>query len=308
MENNLLGEISEFILLPKDRVDHIIRSAPHRYKVYQIPKRSGKGTRTIAQPAREVKRLQVWVMSNIFPGFPIHESAKAYVKGKNIKNNAEPHAINPFMLKLDFKNFFPSIKGMDFLNYLETLNKINLSEPDRKRLVRILFWAPKGINDLRLSIGAPSSPYVSNAIMYQFDEKITNFCSLKEISYTRYADDMSFSMAYKELRGITLSKVREVLAELSFPKLTLNEQKTVFGSKAHRRIITGLILSNEGLVSLGRNRKRQISAKIHHFLNGKLPDSDRARLRGTLAFAKDVEPDFINKLKKKYGSSFLKDI
>ena len=305
---SLLGKMSSDLLLPKERLDYLIRSAPYRYKVYQVPKRSGTGLRTIAQPAKEVKKLQYWVINNIYPNLPIHPSATAYVSGKNILINSEKHADKPYLLKLDFKDFFPSIKGDDFMQYSQNNANLPLIETDLQRLVRLLFWLPKRNNDFQLSIGAPSSPFLSNAILYSFDSEVSGYCSENSIAYTRYADDMSFSMHNKKMRGEVLQKVQSVLATQPFPSLQLNNKKTVFGSKAHRRMVTGLILSNDGTVSLGRARKRRIRAQIHHLIQDKLNDKEKSKLRGMLAFVHDIEPDFIERMVKKYGQEVIRNL
>ncbi len=307
MTSKLLSIMSKDLLLQKEGLDYLIRSSPHRYKVYQVPKRSRSGMRTIAQPAKEVKRLQYWVIHNILSFLEIHPSAIGYVHGKNIRNNSEPHANNPYLLKLDFKDFFPSIKGKDFLNYAENKN-LEFDEYDLKRLVKILFWLPKDQSVLQLSIGAPSSPYLSNLIMHTFDSEISQFCLQERVSYTRYADDMTFSMQKKNLRGLVLQKVFELLRHLSFPQLEINARKTVFGSKAHRRMVTGLILTNNGTISLGRKRKRLLRAQIHHFTNGKLSDKERSKLRGMLSFVRNIEPDFIRRMELKYGHKTINSI
>ncbi len=315
MSPSLLNKISLDLLLPKDRLDYLIRSAPYRYKVYPIPKRSGTGIRIIAQPAKEIKRFQYWVIAHVFQLLSVHPAATAYTAGKNIRLNADPHAGSPYLLKLDFKDFFPSIKGQHFLQYAYENDGFGFEESDLERLVRILFWCPKSQKQLpksqqqlQLSIGAPSSPFLSNAIMYRFDNEITNFCARFDIAYTRYADDMTFSMHDKTMRGSTLSKVLEVLNELPFPRLQINDTKTIFGSKAHRRMVTGLILSNEGNVSLGHDRKRLLRAQIHHFVTGKLSDSKRIKLRGMLAFARDVEPEFVERMENRYGTEPIRSI
>ena len=306
MPTSMLGKMSSDLLIPKAKLDYLIRSAPYRYKVYQISKRSGTGFRTIAQPAKEVKKIQYWVIKNIFPSFPVHQSAYAYITGKNIFKNAEAHSDKPYLLKLYFKNFFPSIKGDDFFKYSQINNALSLSETDLHRLGRILFWLPKRNNDFQLSIGAPSSPCLSNTIMFEFDSHIFNYCSENNISYTRYADDLAFSMHDMKMRGEVLKKVENVLASQAFPILKLNDRKTVFGSKAHRRLVTGLILTNNGNVSLGRNRKRRIRAQIHHLLQSKLSDEEKNNLRGMLAFARDVEPEFVERMENKYGKQAIR--
>lgn len=308
MPTSILGKMSADLLVPKEKLDYLIRSAPYRYKVYQIPKRSGSGLRTIAQPAKEVKKLQYWVIKNIFPSFHIHPAATAYMTGKNILNNSEVHADKPYLLKLDFKDFFPSIKGNDFWKYSQSNEALSLSEADLHKLIRLLFWLPERNKDFQLSIGAPSSPFLSNAIMYRFDSEMFRYSSEKNISYTRYADDMAFSMDDMKMRGEVLKKVEAVLASQTFPVLKLNNRKTVFGSKAHRRMVTGLILANNGTVSLGRERKRRIRAQIHHYINGRLSEEERFSLRGMLSFARDVEPDFADRMQTKYGPKIINEI
>jgi len=85
---------------------HIITSAPRRYKIYEIPKRNG-GTRVIAQPARDLKILQRYLLDTKLHQFPVHPAATAYVQRKNIAFNASLHTESSFILKLDFQNFFP---------------------------------------------------------------------------------------------------------------------------------------------------------------------------------------------------------
>ena len=307
MSGPLLDIMSDALLLPKVRLDYLIRSASHRYKVYSVPKRSGRGVRVIAQPAKEIKRLQYWVMKELFPAFAVHPAAAAYVKGKNILQNAQAHAANPYLLKLDFKDFFPSIKGDDFVAYMRSIGS-ELSPDDVERLKLLLLWRPKGEVSLQLSIGAPSSPHLSNAIMFNFDSKTQAYCQSVGVSYTRYADDLTFSMREKSLRGAVLNEVSHIVAELPFPHLQINEDKTIYGSKAHRRTVTGLTLANDGAVSMGRNRKRLIRAKIHHFASGSLTTDQKDELRGILAFAKNVEPDFIRRMEHKYGAEVFRSI
>jgi RNA-directed DNA polymerase len=297
----LADRIADDLLLPMEMLQYLVRSAPHRYRVYRIPKHSGSGFRTIAQPAREVRMLQYWVMKNIFPELPVHSAATAYCAGKNIRDNCAPHAANPYLLKLDFRNFFPSIKAGDFIQYAAEARHLPFDPPELRMLACILFRRPKGKKEMVLSVGAPSSPYLSNALLYGFDDEMSRYCESRGIVYTRYADDMAFSMQDKAKRLEVLHKVRDVLKQMPFPRLTLNDRKTVFASKAHRRSITGLTLANDGRISLGRERKRQISAQLHHFVNGKLPQEERGKLRGLLSYVKDIEPAFFTRMAEKYG-------
>jgi hypothetical protein len=108
---------NDLALPPKDLL-YRVKSAPYRYKVYEIAKKAPGKTRTIAQPAKELKPLQYWVMKNVLSKFPIHSAAFAYRKGRNILDNAIPHASHRYLCKLDFRNFFPSIKATDFERFM----------------------------------------------------------------------------------------------------------------------------------------------------------------------------------------------
>ena len=118
-----------------------------------------------------------------------------------------------------------------------------------------------------------------------------------------YADDLTFSTNVPHVLNECRIYVCNVLKEMESPKLKLNDKKTVFTSKKHNRRVTGLVLSNDGVVSLGREKKRLIRSQIHYFQNGKLCDKEIYQLRGHLAYALDVEKDFVNRMEKKYGQT-----
>ena len=117
--SDLTARIASDLLMPHSYALRVIRSAPHRYKTYPIEKRGGKGVRIIAQPAREVKRIQYWVLENVLATLPVHPAATAYETGSTILANAKIHAPNPYLLKLDFADFFPSITANDFCRFAE---------------------------------------------------------------------------------------------------------------------------------------------------------------------------------------------
>src|SRR5882724_8852090 len=106
---SLLDELTVSIGLAVPDLLRIIVTAPKRYKVYTIPKRNG-GVRIIAQPSRELKVLQRFLLDRYLRKYPIHPAAMAYERGRNIFENAAQHIDNSVFLKLDFEAFFPSIK------------------------------------------------------------------------------------------------------------------------------------------------------------------------------------------------------
>jgi len=298
---SVLQSLSNALMMSEPVLEHLIRSAPYRYKVYEIDKKSGRGKRTIAQPAREVKAIQYWVMKKVLRQFPVHSAAMAYRKGRGIATNAAKHASSRFLLKMDFKDFFPSIVAADFEAFLSKRKDSPLTPQDIFHLKRILFWNRRREGQLVMSIGAPSSPMLSNVLMYEFDRKVQAFCSKKKVKYTRYADDLTFSTNRPNVLREVEVQVTEICKASDHPQLKLNEGKTVHASMSGSRRVTGLVLSNEGEVSLGREKKRLIRAQVDHFLKGTMTIEEADRLLGLLAFVNAVEPGFIQRLKDHYG-------
>ncbi|MDE1473046.1 retron St85 family RNA-directed DNA polymerase [Xenorhabdus bovienii] len=283
-----------------------LSDAPKKYKVYSIPKRSS-GHRIIAQPSKRLKEYQTAFLKCYL--LPVHPSAMAYRQGLSIKDNANYHKDNQYLLKMDLENFFNSITP----NILwESWNKKELfiDDNDRKILQRLLFWCPskKNSGKLVLSIGAPTSPAVSNSFLYNFDEELYDFCLKYQIAYTRYADDLTFSTNQTGVLFTVPEMVKKLLIKHFDRQITINHGKTIFSSKAHNRHITGVTITNDGKLSIGRQKKRYIKHLVYQFELGVLSIEDIYYLQGLLAFAKHIEPLFIPRLVQKYSKETLKNI
>lgn len=285
-------------------IRRIIATAPERYKVYSIPKRGGGGRRIIAQPAREVKALQRVILRTFLSNLPVHPSAMAYVSDKSIRMNAGIHAENGPILKLDLQNFFPSIRASDWLIYCREHNVFE-DEADARIAAQILFRRARGESVLRLSIGAPTSPHISNLLMYAFDRTISEKVAEDFVTYSRYADDLTFSAERTGYLTRVEKNVRSTLRDLRYPKLFINDGKTVLATKKYRREVTGIILTNDNRLSLGREKKRKLRAQIHYFSKGDLDQKSAAKLAGHMAFAFDVEPTFYARMERVFGKEVM---
>jgi len=286
------------------QLQRLITRSPHSYKIYTIPKKSG-GMRTIAQPAKETKYLQHWLIANIFSMLPVHDCASAYKSGASIKLNADAHSKNQYLSKFDFRDFFPSIKYSDLIVHFERYLNGHLDPKSIKLAARLSCIRIKSDKSLCLSVGAPSSPVLSNSVMFDFDSQVYHWCLSRGITYTRYADDLSFSTNIANLSSEIQPWIQETLQNILYPKLTLHPEKTIHLSKKFQRRITGVIISNEGRLSIGRDRKRLISALIHRFSLSELQDQEIHNLQGLLGFAADIEPDFVLRMRKKYDSKLI---
>ncbi|MCH4292894.1 retron St85 family RNA-directed DNA polymerase [Shewanella sp. 3B26] len=295
------------LLLSDAELLYFASTAPHRYKKYFIPKRNGVDLREIAHPSSQLKYVQRLLVESMVKTFPIHSSAVAYRKGISIRDNATLHLKNNYLLKMDFENFFNNITPEIFFDACED-NNISYSEKDKNLLKNILFYKKRRASGLSLSIGAPSSPLVSNFIMYQFDVLVSDFCAARNIVYSRYADDLFFSTRKSDELSQVAGFIKEILRTMYRGRLKINDAKTIHTSKKNKRLVTGVVLSSEDKLSIGREKKRFYSSMIHKFTLKLLDGDEIHKLQGYLSHAKNIEPLFISRMEKKYGHKALAEI
>lgn len=306
---NIVSELAKKLEVSEWEITRFLANAPKKYKVYSIPKRT-HGHRIIAQPSKDLKIYQRAFLDSFASYFPVHPAAMAYREGVSIKDNAIFHSQHSYILKMDFENFFNSINKQLFWSVWLSVHKNLPNSSDKKAIERIVFWQPnkKNKDKLILSIGAPTSPWLSNFCMYFFDEMITEFCIKEDIAYTRYADDITFSTSKKNVLFGVPAKVQSILKDCFGLRLTVNHSKTAFSSKAHNRHVTGLTITNDSKISLGRERKRYIKHLVHQFLLGNLDNETIGYLQGMISFVKHVEPVFLDSLQRKYPKLSLCDL
>lgn len=300
---SVIERLSTELEKPENEVILFLSDAPKKYKVFTIPKRTS-GHRVIAQPSKELKRYQRIFLE--FQDLPIHKAAMAYRKGFSIKDNAILHKKNRYFLNLDLESFFNSITSDLFWNVWSSIIELP-SKNDRVALEKLLFWCPskRSGGRLVLSVGAPSSPLVSNFFMYKFDCVIHEWCLSNKIVYTRYADDLTFSTNQKKILFSVPDFIKNNLSSMFGDAIRINNKKTRFSSMAHNRHVTGVTINNAGEISLGRERKRYIKHLIHQYDLVKLDDDTLGHLRGLLSFAQHIEPLFVKSLAEKYSQDLL---
>lgn len=293
----LLEQIQSYTKLSSTQLEWYALTASKRYKTYSIPKRSG-GVRVIQHPSKEIKALQRLLNKVLFIHFPIHPCATAYRVGSGIRINASKHVNSNFTLHNDFESYFPSFSSEHVALFLRQKGlqlDIALPEEDIGFIRRIVCK-----NDA-LTIGAPSSPILTNIIMFDFDVELEAWCLNRGLVYTRYADDIYISST--EPRGLegTSMFIEELASRYPYANLKVNHAKSTFLSRRYRRAITGLVVSTERNLSIGRDRKIAIKSNVYKYLNHNLEPEALGRLIGMLAFVKDVEPTFYLTLQRKYG-------
>lgn len=295
---DLLNMLSSFTGLEEHNIIKTIQFYKNKYKKFYIPKKNG-GVRAIFHPAQQLKMLQYALDVNVLHHLPVSNIAMAYKKNLKspLRKIAGIHAKYAYTVRVDFKDFFPSLRPNDLVPILTS--HYFISNRDIELISHILF---RGTWEQSLPIGAPSSPSVSNAIMEKFDSELISLSETidRNAAVSRYADDLFFSTNVKGACYCFFHLLSQYCRNCESPKLTINSEKVLFLSRGTKRTVCGMTLASQGWATIGRQRKIEIKKSLYQMKNGHLSEDNYTKLLGTMAFIKDVEPDFYNKLVIKY--------
>ena len=250
----LFGEKSIPFSIRQFNYFSISKNKSEHYKQSFIPKKNG-GKRTIHAPVKGLKHLQA-CMNFVFQIlFTPHKSATGFISGKSIVDNAKKHTSKGYVYNIDLKNFFPSIDQKRVWAVL-LFPPFNLGDtPERKQIanrIAILCCAPiefklaDGTKEIKnvLPQGAPTSPTLSNIIAQRLDRKLLGVAKKYQISYSRYADDITFSgnRNFCNKNSEVLLEIRRIIHEQNF---IINEEKVRLQKQGYRQEVTGLIVNEK---------------------------------------------------------------
>lgn len=268
-----VNDMAEYTRVSPQLVRYLSYRANFLYKRYEIPKKDGT-MRIIAQPSRELKAMQAWILRNILDKLSSSENCKGFELGCSILDNAAPHVGANFVLNVDLKDFFPSIIASKVYGIFSTIGY-------SKKIAALL--TNLTVFDGRLPQGAPTSPKLANLICLKLDARIQGYAGPRGLVYTRYADDISISaQTIKKLMN-----ARSILGKIiSSEGLAINLRKTSLQGTMRRKEITGLVLT-DSRVGIGRAAARKIRAEIFHLFTGR--SAEFSHVNGMLAYVHSVD-------------------
>jgi hypothetical protein len=292
----------------RDGVLDIARVAPYRIRRIEVEKRAG-GKRIAWQAAIETKGVQYPLIQSYIQCLPVHQASQAFSPGSSILKNAINHRGNRYFLRMDFSNFFPSVKFSAFkkvvLRTKDNFHEFSPATKDSLYLLEKICFA----RDSSLPIGYASSPYIANCTMFDFDgdiyEMLRTRFSGANASYTRYADDLTFSTNIKGVCREIYGSVRKIVENFRSIDLEINHEKTHFGSVAKgTAYITGIHMLGFGRMAATKSLRSDARFLLSLKKNGKLREGDQKRLIGLLAHLKQIDPSFYTKLAGDFYGSF----
>lgn len=281
---------------------HADASTRTHYVRFEVPKKSG-GTRMLAAPHKEMAAAQQWVLDNILRKLATHDAAHGFVPTRSTVTNANQHVAREVVLNADLKDFFPSItfprvRGQfQMLGYspaAATLLALICTESPR----RVAVYAGKTFHvatgPRALPQGACTSPALSNLIARRLDARYSGISKKLGWTYTRYADDLTFSTSgdVGKNTGYLLARIRHIADDEGF---TVNEAKTRVQRKNAQQSVTGIVVNTRP--GIRRDTVRRMRAILHRAKKEGLARQNRQNhphfaswVRGMIAYISMVNP------------------
>jgi len=259
------------------------KDSNYKYDIFEIDKKSG-GKRVIYAPKYSLKLVQKWVLHHIFYKIKPSEQCFAYKKGLSnpLKKNAEKHKSNGFVLTIDIKDFFPSFTPKRVFGLFSS---IGYNREVAALLTNICTY------DDHLPQGAVTSPCISNLLCRQLDYRLQKYCAKRDITFTRYADDLYFSSNDRQLLKKSYTIIVRILKDEGFE---INSKKTHFMSPKTRTQIAGVTIS-DGKLKAPKEMKRKVRSMIHRaIVTGDY--SSVNQIKGYIAYINSIEINYKDRI------------
>lgn len=258
-----------------------------RYMSYEIPKRSGE-KRRIDAPVYSLKQVQKWILYNILYKIKPTQFSYGFNRcsgtGSPLFKVAENHRYNLFLLKIDLKDFYPSLSRKKVYGLFRS---IGYNSCVANILTNICTYNGS------LPQGAVTSAHIANILCRRMDYRIAGYCEKHNISFSRYADDMTFSSDNRN----DLKKAYTIILKIIRDEgLSVNIRKTHFMSPKCRKQVLGLTI-NDNQIKVAKQLKRKVRTMIHKsIVMGIYEDNDI--IKGYISYIESIESGYTQKIKK----------
>jgi hypothetical protein len=278
---------------------------------HEIPKRNGRGFRTVWEITicpNEYKALARRLnnfLSHKLNGFP-HPRSFGYISGRNIRENAREHCGHKHLLSIDINSFFPSIGLPRVANFLVSMGITQEIGDLLGRFMTIGGSVP---------LGLPTSPILANAICLPLDLELDALSQKYQVTYSRYADDISFSAKEESLPSSSV--IGEIIARHGFG---IAASKTRSSKVGQAHYVTGLSINDPDQPHVPRRKKRRLRQEIYFakkyglddhlhrlgFNDHRLIQREINRIDGLVKFIAFHEPKLSLLLKSNWGEILQK--
>jgi hypothetical protein len=331
-----VGELAEFLDLSDGELawladirglERTVAGERLRNYWYGTIVRPGRPVRVIERPKHRLKAIQRRILHEILVWIPAHEAAHGFVPGRSVRSHAAKHTGKHVVMRLDLEDFFSSIEANRIYGTFRTAGYPEAVAHTLTGLgtnvVPAGFWASldrpvepaqidphhrlgRRLATPHLPQGAPTSPALANLAAFRLDRRLTGLAASLEITYTRYADDLTFSGPARLARHqrTLRAAVTEIARDEGF---TINQHKSTLVTRAGRQQVCGIV-TNERL-NIARTEYDALRAILHNsVIHGpatqnrrEVPDF-RAHLLGRITWIAALSPARGEKLHRQFAA------
>lgn len=254
-------------------------SAPLRHYHRRWLAKPAGGARLVEAPKGRTRDVQRWVLREILDLVPPHPSALGFRRGLGVRAAALPHVGREVVLSLDLEDFFASVSAARVvaifaaLGYPRAVARCLAGLCTTHVPHAVLRDQPRGgdqaaewrqrarLRDRHLPTGAPTSPAVANLAAFGLDTRLAALATAAGGTYTRYADDLTFSGDGDFARGLQrfVPFVAEVAVEEGY---RLNRAKSCIARRGARQEVLGLVVNERA--ALRRDQWDRLRAILHN--------------------------------------------
>lgn len=236
-----------------------------RYKTFIIKKKSG-ADRTIHAPVKGLKSILRSLNFVLQCMYKPNEAATGFVLEKSIVDNAKKHVGHRYVLNMDLKDFFHTFdRNRVKMGFMHEPFNLNGDKEPLAFLLASLCTHPFEIDgELRtvLPQGSPTSPTLTNILCKKLDRRLNGLSNRFGTTYTRYADDITFSSPHNIYTDDTFNQELKRIIE-DDQKLVINPDKTRLQKAKYRQEVTGLIVNEK--VNVRRRYVKQIRMWLYYW-------------------------------------------
>jgi retron-type reverse transcriptase len=313
-------------------LERTVESERLRHYRYAALPRGARPMRLIERPKPRLKAIQRRILHEILDWIPAHDAAHGFTRGRSVRTHASEHTGRFVVVRLDLEDFFASIVAGRVYGIFRTAGYPESVAYALTALatnaVPSTVWQvlPRPVDPVHMGAhhrlgrqlatphlpqGAPTSPALANLAAFKLDRRLSGLAASLELTYTRYADDLTFSGSARLVR--VANTLRRAVAAIARDEgFTVNESKSMLATRAGRQRVCGVIVNEH--VNVPRREYDVLKAILHNSaVHGPasqnreaLPDF-HAHLLGRISWVGSLNPARGEKLRRQLAEIAWQD-
>ena len=206
------------------------------YRPVKVAKRGG-GKREVYAPLPRLAFAQSSILHRLTALQPTLPYAHGFVPNRSILTNASAHCGRTYVINLDLRSFFHTVTEKRARGVILALTG---DEAFAREAAKLCTAKPLPYRGRHLLQGQCTSPLIANLCAARLDRRLHNAALQQGYTFTRYADDITFSG--DALPGKLLSLAHKIIADEGF---TVNGSKTRTMKAPSLQLVTGLCVNGK---------------------------------------------------------------